>query len=284
MARIGYARVSTKSQCDDSQVDELTAYGCDKIFVDKGVSGKHASRPELDAALAYLRDGDVFVITRLSRAMRSLKHMIELAEELPSRGIGLVVIKQAIDTTTPQGRLVFHLLASIDEFQRELVVEGTREGLEAARARGRTGGRKAKLERQPGQARPRALRRRRAHRRPDRRPARRQPPDRLPRPRARSGERIARWHDEQPGSPLEVAGLFAVRTTVRHTRINSAGQRPPAAIKPARRTAVRSLGVLRSRRRRFSWLLRAADEGELVVSADFPDAGDGGLGLKAVAD
>ena len=89
--------------------------------------------------------GDVFVITRMSRAMRSLKHMIALAEDLQARGIDLVVIKQNIDTTTPTGRLVFHILASIDEFQRELIVESTREGLESARARGRTGGRKPKL-------------------------------------------------------------------------------------------------------------------------------------------
>jgi DNA invertase Pin-like site-specific DNA recombinase len=141
VARIGYARVSTRGQSDDTQVDELTAYGCNKLFVDRGVSGKLAARPELDKALAYLREGDVLVITRLSRAMRSLRHMIELA----AGGVGLVVLKQQIDTTTPQGRLVFHLLAAIDEFQRELIVEGTREGLEAARARGRTGGQKPKL-------------------------------------------------------------------------------------------------------------------------------------------
>ena len=144
MAKIGYARVSTRSQNDDSQVDDLTAYGCEKIFTDTA-SGKHAARPELDKALAYLREGDVFVITRLSRAMRSLKHLLALAEELRERGVGLVVLKQQIDTTTPQGRLVFHLLGAIDEFQRELIVEGTREGLAAARARGRTGGRKPKL-------------------------------------------------------------------------------------------------------------------------------------------
>jgi DNA invertase Pin-like site-specific DNA recombinase len=142
MAKIGYARVSTKGQNDDSQVDELTAYGCDKIFVDHGVSGKHAARPELDKALAYLREGDVLVITRMSRAMRSLKHMMALAEELNARGIGLVVLKQQIDTTTPNGRLVFHILAAIDEFQRELIVEGTVEGLAAAKARGKLGGRK----------------------------------------------------------------------------------------------------------------------------------------------
>ncbi len=145
MAKIGYARVSTRSQKDDSQVDDLTAYGCDKIFTDTA-SGRHAARPELDKALAYLRAGDVLVITRLSRAMRSLKHLLALADELRERGVGLVVLKQQIDTTTtPTGRLAFHILGAIDEFQRELIIEGTREGLDAARARGRTGGRKPKL-------------------------------------------------------------------------------------------------------------------------------------------
>jgi DNA invertase Pin-like site-specific DNA recombinase len=144
MAKIGYARVSTRSQKDDSQVDELTGCGCGKIFTDKA-SGKLAARPELDKALAYLREGDMFVITRLSRAMRSLKHLLALADELRERGIDLMVLRQHIDTTTPTGRLVFHVLGAIDEFQRELIIEGTREGLEAARARGRTGGRKPKL-------------------------------------------------------------------------------------------------------------------------------------------
>ena len=144
MAKIGYARVSTRGQNTDSQHDELAAYGCDKIFTDK-VTGKHAERPELDKALAYLREGDVFVITRLSRAMRSLKHLLALAGELRARRVGLVVLKQQIDTTTPAGRPVFHILGAIDEFQRELIVEGTREGLDAARARGRSGGRRPKL-------------------------------------------------------------------------------------------------------------------------------------------
>ena len=85
MAKIGYARVPSRSQNDDSQLDELTAYGCDKIFTDTE-SGKNAARPELDKALAYLREGDVFVITRLSRAMRSLKHLLALADELRERG------------------------------------------------------------------------------------------------------------------------------------------------------------------------------------------------------
>lgn len=144
MSKIGYARVSQHSQTEDSQLDELTAAGCEKIFTDKA-SGKLAQRPELDACLAYLRPGDTLVITRLSRAMRSLKHMIDLAAELNERGIQLQVIKQQIDTSTPTGRLAFHMLAAIDEFQRELIVEGTYEGLAAARARGRVGGRKPKL-------------------------------------------------------------------------------------------------------------------------------------------
>jgi DNA invertase Pin-like site-specific DNA recombinase len=145
MTLIGYARVSVRSQNDDSQVDELTAAGCERIFIDHGVSGKLATRPELDACLAYLRKGDVLVITRLSRAMRSLRNLLEVADQLRERGIGLKVLKQDIDTSSPTGRLLFHILAAIDEFQRELIVEGTNEGLAAARARGRTGGRKPKL-------------------------------------------------------------------------------------------------------------------------------------------
>ena len=147
MGRIGYARISTRTQNDDSQIDELLAAGCDPdhLFTDRGVSGKLTKRPELDACLAYLREGDVLVITRLSRAMRSLRHLLDLAHELQDRGIDLVVLKQGIDTSTPHGRLTFNILGSVDEFTRELIVEGTKEGLAAARARGRTGGRKAKL-------------------------------------------------------------------------------------------------------------------------------------------
>ena len=138
--RIGYGRVSTRDQNPDSQRDALAEAGCDEVYIDKA-SGKLASRRELEAALARLRPGDTLVITRLSRAMRSLRHLLDLAASLDARGVGLVVLKQQIDTTTPTGRLVFHLLASIDEFQRELIVEGTLEGLAAARARGRNGGR-----------------------------------------------------------------------------------------------------------------------------------------------
>ena len=147
MTDIGYARVSTRDQNDDSQVDELIAAGCDpdRLFIDHGVSGKLASRPQFDACLTYLRKGDTLVITRLSRAMRSLRDLLNVADDLKARGIGLKVLKQDIDTSTSTGRLVFHILAAIDEFQRELIVEGTKEGLDAARARGRIGGSKPKL-------------------------------------------------------------------------------------------------------------------------------------------
>jgi DNA invertase Pin-like site-specific DNA recombinase len=144
VAKVGYARISTHGQNDDSQLDELNAAGCEKTFTDVA-TGKLAQRPELDACLAYLRAGDTLVITRLSRAMRNLREMIDLAHQLEQRGINLIVLKQAIDTTTPTGRLTFHIMAAIDEWQRELIVEGTREGLAAARARGRVGGRKPKL-------------------------------------------------------------------------------------------------------------------------------------------
>ena len=144
MAKIGYARVSTRSQNDDSQVDDLTAYGCDKIFTDTA-SGKNAARPELDGpwptcarATCSSSPACPAPCGRSSTSWRS-------PTQLRERGVGLVVLKQHIDTTTPTGRLVFHILGAIDEFQRELIIEGTREGLDAARARGRTGGRKPKL-------------------------------------------------------------------------------------------------------------------------------------------
>jgi DNA invertase Pin-like site-specific DNA recombinase len=142
--KVGYARVSTHDQNPDSQSDALKAAGCDKIYTDK-VTGKLARRPEWDKCLEHLREGDTLVITRLSRAARSLRNLLDVADQLRERGIDLIVLKQQIDTTTPSGRLVFHIMAAIDEFQRELIVEGTHEGLAAARARGRQGGRRAKL-------------------------------------------------------------------------------------------------------------------------------------------
>lgn len=143
--RIGYGRVSTRDQNPDAQEDALTAAGCDPVFVDKA-SGTLASRPELDKALIAARDGDEFVITKLDRLGRSLKNLIELSEQLDKKGAALVVLSQGIDTSTPAGRMFFHILGAIAEFERSLIVERTRDGLEAARARGRKGGRKAALK------------------------------------------------------------------------------------------------------------------------------------------
>src|ERR1700722_1584132 len=143
-ARVGYGRVSTADQNPDSQRDALAEAGCDPIFIDRA-SGKLASRPEWDQCMAYLRRGDQLVITRLSRAFRSLKHLMAAADQLRERGVELVVLRQAIDTTTPTGRFMFHVLGALDELQRELIVEATHEGLASARARRRTGGRKPKL-------------------------------------------------------------------------------------------------------------------------------------------
>ena len=148
--RIGYGRVSTRDQNPSAQHDALTKAGCDPIFVDKR-SGKLASRPELDKALMVARDGDQFVVTRLNRLGNSLRNLLELTEQLQQRGIDLVVLEQGIDTTTPAGRLSFHVLAAVAQFQRELIVENTLDGLAAARSRGRTGGQKPKLP--PRQAR-----------------------------------------------------------------------------------------------------------------------------------
>jgi DNA invertase Pin-like site-specific DNA recombinase len=144
--RIGYARVSTRDQHSEAQHDALTAAGCDPshIHIDKA-SGKLARRPELDKALLVLREGDQLVITKLDRLGRSLAHLIDIAADLQNRGVDLVVLDQGIDTTTAVGRMFFQILGAIAEFEHALMSERTRDGLEAARARGRTGGQKPKL-------------------------------------------------------------------------------------------------------------------------------------------
>lgn len=124
--------------------DALTAAGCEHVFIDK-VSGKLASRPELDKALLVARAGDQLVITKLDRLGRSLEHLITLAKELHKRGVDLVVLDQGIDTSTAVGRMFFQILGAIAEFEHALMSERTLDGLEAARARGRTGGQKPKL-------------------------------------------------------------------------------------------------------------------------------------------
>jgi DNA invertase Pin-like site-specific DNA recombinase len=140
--RIGYGRVSTREQHPEAQYDALTAAGCDAVFVDKA-SGKLARRPELDKALLSAnRVGDQLVVTKLDRLGRSLEHLIRTVEH---RGADLVVLDQGIDTSTAVGRMFFQILGAIAEFEHALMSERTRDGLAAARARGRTGGQKPKL-------------------------------------------------------------------------------------------------------------------------------------------
>ncbi len=148
--RIGYARVSTRDQHPEAQADALHAAGCERVFTDKA-SGKLARRPELDKALLVLRKHDQLVVTKLDRLGRSLEHLIELAGTFQTRGVHLVVLDQGVDTSTAVGRMFFQILGAIAEFEHALMSERTRDGLEAARARGRTGGQKPKLG--PRQAR-----------------------------------------------------------------------------------------------------------------------------------
>jgi DNA invertase Pin-like site-specific DNA recombinase len=143
--RIGYGRVSTRDQHPEAQHDALRAAGCDDVSIDKA-SGKLARRPELDRALLSAnRTGDQLVITKLDRLSRSLEHLIELSNDLQTRGVDLVVLDQGIDTSTAVGRMFFQILGSIAEFEHALMAERTIDGLAAARARGRTGGQKPKL-------------------------------------------------------------------------------------------------------------------------------------------
>ena len=138
--KVGYARVSTYDQNLALQVDALERTGCEKICRDQ-VSGMKTERPGLQEALAYLRPGDTLVVWRLDRLGRSLKHLIDTVAELEERGIGFQSLQEAIDTTTSGGRLVFHIFGALAEFERNLIQERTQAGLQAARARGRKGGR-----------------------------------------------------------------------------------------------------------------------------------------------
>nr|WP_243655176.1 recombinase family protein [Nocardia alba] len=139
-ALVGYGRVSTAGQLLDRQLAALTAAGCQKIFTDKK-SGKDTEREELRRCLEYLRPGDTLVVPSLDRLGRSLQDLITIVTGLRKRGIGFRSLHEAIDTTTPGGRLVFHVFAALAEFIRELIVDGTKEGLAAARARGQRLGR-----------------------------------------------------------------------------------------------------------------------------------------------
>lgn len=143
--RIGYGRVSTTDQNPDSQRDALTADGCERLFIEK-MSGTKASRPEWNACKDALRTGDTLVITRLDRLGRSTKDLLDIAEFLEMKGVNLVATEQeGVDTTTPHGKMFFTILAAVAEFEHSMMKARTLDGLAAARARGRKGGRASAL-------------------------------------------------------------------------------------------------------------------------------------------
>ena len=137
---IGYARVSTSDQNLDLQLDALKKAGCTKIFHDT-ISGAKSERPGLDDALAYLRTGDTLTVWRLDRLGRSLHHLIEVINKLNKEDKEFKSLQESLDTATPTGKLIFHVLGALAEFERSLIRERTKAGLAAARARGRIGGR-----------------------------------------------------------------------------------------------------------------------------------------------
>lgn len=143
--QIGYARVSTNEQTLDLQLDALKKAGCEEIRQDK-ISSVADDRPGLGQALTIARSGDTIVVWRLDRLGRSLKQLIELVNELNGRGAGFKSITENIDTTTTGGKLVFHIFGALAEFERDLIKERTNAGLQAARARGRLGGRPKVLD------------------------------------------------------------------------------------------------------------------------------------------
>ena len=136
----GYARVSTEAQNLDRQIDVLKKYGVDHVYTEK-MTGTKKDRPELSKMLDRMTDGDIIVVESLSRLGRSTKDLIELIELFHSKGVHLVSLKESIDTNTSTGKLLFTLMSAIAQFERDTIADRTREGLRAARARGRTGGR-----------------------------------------------------------------------------------------------------------------------------------------------
>lgn len=138
--KIGYARVSTKDQNLSLQKDALQKEGCERFFEEKA-SGAKSDRPELLRMIDQLRKDDIVIVWKLDRLGRSLRDLVNLVTEIQDKGAGLKSLNDSIDTTTPQGKLTFHLFAALAEFERDIIRERTKAGLEAARARGRKGGR-----------------------------------------------------------------------------------------------------------------------------------------------
>jgi DNA invertase Pin-like site-specific DNA recombinase len=141
---IGYARVSTVDQNLALQLEALTEAGCEKIFTEQ-ISGAVANRPQFADAISYARSGDTIVVWKLDRLARSIKQLIDTIETLRVRGVGFRSLTEALDTTTAQGRLVFHMFGALAEFERSLIRDRTQAGLLAAKRAGRTGGRPPKL-------------------------------------------------------------------------------------------------------------------------------------------
>ena len=140
--KIGYARVSTADQNLDSQIDALEAAGCERIYREKA-SGKNTKRPELQRMMEALREGDVVVVTHLDRISRSTADLTKMLEDFKEAGIGFTALQDPVDTTSAVGQLIVEVIAAVNAFERRLLVERTQEGLSAARARGRKGGRPA---------------------------------------------------------------------------------------------------------------------------------------------
>jgi DNA invertase Pin-like site-specific DNA recombinase len=141
--KIGYARVSTDGQCLDRQLDQLKKAGCEKIFQEK-ITGTKKDRQELDRMLDQVREGDILIITELARLGRSTKNLIDISEQLKNKQVELVSLKESIDTTTATGKAMFGMLSVMAQFERDIISERTKQGLESARARGRNGGRPTK--------------------------------------------------------------------------------------------------------------------------------------------
>ena len=139
--KIGYVRTSKKDQNPDLQRRDLVAFGCEKVFEEQ-IFSRNEDRPELRAAMDFCREGDELVVWKLDRFGRSLRELIDLVNGLRERGVEFVSLREKIDTTSPGGKLVFHVFGAVAEFERDLILERTMAGLEAARARGRKGGRK----------------------------------------------------------------------------------------------------------------------------------------------